>query len=127
MLDAGVALPFGVRDFAERWAESRGEFKSRQEAFKATAQASAAGQDREQLKDRYVAELRSRGRQIPGEEALDAAIAAHMDSYPTGLGWWGDHSGCSAGVLDDQPGGVQSPFGSVAWPTSIRWPSGSRI
>jgi hypothetical protein len=83
MLDEVVGLPFGVRDFAEMWAESRHEFKSRREAFKA-AQASAAGQDREQLKNLYVAELRSRGRKIPGDEALDAAIAAHMDSYPTG-------------------------------------------
>ncbi len=65
MLDAGVALPFGVRDFAEMWGESRHEFKSRREAFKA-AQTSAAGQDREQLKDRYVAELRSRGAENPG-------------------------------------------------------------
>lgn len=83
MLDEVVGLPFGVRDFAEMWAESRHEFKSRREAFKA-AQASAAGQDREQLKDLYAAELRSRGRKIPGGAALDAAIAAHMDSYPTG-------------------------------------------
>jgi len=82
-LDEVVGLPFGVRDFAEMWAESRHEFKSRREAFKA-AQASAAGQDREQLKDLYVAELRSRGRKIPGDAALDAAIAAHMDSYPAG-------------------------------------------
>ena len=77
MLDEVVGLPFGVRDFAEMWAESRHEFKSRREAFKA-AQASAAGQDREQLKDLYTAELRSRGRKIPGDAALDAAIAAHM-------------------------------------------------
>ena len=76
-------MPFGVRDFAEKWAESRHEFKSRREAFKA-AQASAAGQDRGQLKDRYVAELRARGRKIPGDEALDAALAAHLDSYPAG-------------------------------------------
>lgn len=83
MIDEAVVLPFGVRDFAEKWAESRHEFKSRREAFKA-AQASAAGQDREQLKDLYVAELRSRGGKIPGGDALDAAIAAHMDGYPTG-------------------------------------------
>ena len=83
LLDEVVAMPFGVRDFAEMWAESRHEFKSRREAFKA-AQASAVGQDREQLKDLYVAELRSRGRKIPDDEVLDAAIAAHMDSYPTG-------------------------------------------
>jgi|SRR5579862_4079233 len=83
ILDEAVGLPFGVRDFAEMWTESRHEFKSRREAFKA-AQASAADRDREQLKDQYVAELRSRGREIPGGEALDAAVAAHMDSYPTG-------------------------------------------
>jgi hypothetical protein len=83
ILDEVVAMPFGVRDFAEKWAESRHEFKSRREAFKA-AQASAAGQDRGQLKDRYVAELRARGRKIPGDEALDAALAAHLDSYPAG-------------------------------------------
>jgi hypothetical protein len=83
ILDEVVALPFGVRDFAEMWAESRHEFKSRREAFKA-AQAGAPGQDREQLKALYVAELRSRGRKIPGDAALDAAIAAHMDSYPAG-------------------------------------------
>jgi hypothetical protein len=83
ILDEAVGLPFGVLDFAEMWTESRHEFKSRREAFKA-AQASAAGRDREQLKDQYVAELRSRGRKIPGDAALDAAVAAHMDSYPTG-------------------------------------------
>jgi hypothetical protein len=83
MLDEVVILPFDVRDFAEMWAESRHEFKSRREAFKA-AQASAAGHDRERLKELYVAELRSRGRKVPGDEALDAAVAAHMDSYPTG-------------------------------------------
>ena len=83
ILDEAAGLPFGVRDFAEKWAESRHEFNSRREAFKA-AQASAAGRDREQLKDQYAAELRARGRKIPGDAALDAAVAAHMDSYPTG-------------------------------------------
>jgi hypothetical protein len=83
ILDEVAGMPFGVRDFAEMWAESRHEFKSRREAFKA-AQASAAGQDRGQLKDLYVAELRARGRKIPGDEALDAALAAHLDSYPAG-------------------------------------------
>lgn len=65
ILDEVVALPFSVRDFAEMWAESRREFKSRREAFRA-AQARAARRDREQLKDLYVAELRSRGRAGPG-------------------------------------------------------------
>jgi hypothetical protein len=77
MLDEFGTLPFGVRDFREVWAKSRNELQSRREAFKA-AQASAAGQDREQLKDRYVAELRTRGLKIPDDEVLDAAIEAHM-------------------------------------------------
>jgi len=49
------------------WAESRDGLQSRQEAFKA-AQASAAGQDREQLKDLYAAELRARGLKSPDDE-----------------------------------------------------------
>jgi hypothetical protein len=77
MLDEFGILPFDVRDFREMWAKSRNELQSRREAFKA-AQASAAGKDREQLKDLYVAELRARGLKIPGDEALDAAIEAHM-------------------------------------------------
>jgi hypothetical protein len=32
----------------------------------------------------------------------------------------GIHSGCSAGVLDGQWAGTQSPCGSVVWPTSIK-------
>jgi len=83
MLDEVEVMPFDVRDFAAMWAESRREFQSRREAFKA-AQARAASVDRDRLKDMYVAELRSRGQSIPGDEALDAAIAAHMNSDPTG-------------------------------------------
>jgi hypothetical protein len=77
MLDEFGTLPFGIRDFREMWAGSRNELQSRREAFKA-AQASAAGKDREQLKDLYVAELRARGLKIPDDEVLDAAIEAHM-------------------------------------------------
>jgi CHAD domain-containing protein len=77
MLDEFGTLPFGIRDFREMWAKSRNELQSCREAFKA-AQASAAGQDREQLKDLYVAELRARGLNIPDDEVLDAAIEAHM-------------------------------------------------
>ena len=65
MLDEFGTLPFGIRDFREMWARSRNELQSRREAFKA-AQASAAGPDREQLKDLYVAELRARGLKMPG-------------------------------------------------------------
>jgi hypothetical protein len=65
ILDEFGTLPFGIRDFREMWAKSRNELQSRREAFKA-AQASAAGKDREQLKDLYVAELRARGLKMPG-------------------------------------------------------------
>jgi hypothetical protein len=65
VLDEFGILPFGSRDFREMWATSRNELQSRREAFEA-AQASAAGQDRGQLKDLYVAELRARGLKIPG-------------------------------------------------------------
>ena len=65
MLDEFGVLPFGFRDFREMWAKSRKELRSRQEAFKA-AQASAAGEGREQLKGLYIAELRARGLKMPG-------------------------------------------------------------
>jgi hypothetical protein len=60
MIDEFGTPPFGVHDFREIWAKSRNELQSRREAFKA-AQASAAGKDRAQLKDLYVADLRPRG------------------------------------------------------------------
>jgi hypothetical protein len=69
ILDEFGILPFDVRDYREMWAETRNELQSRREAFNA-AQASAAGQDREQLKDLYVAELRARGLKIPDDEFL---------------------------------------------------------
>jgi hypothetical protein len=65
MLDEFGILPFDFRDFREMWARSRNGLLSRREAFKA-AQASAAGPDRGQLKDLYVAELRVRGLKMPG-------------------------------------------------------------
>jgi hypothetical protein len=65
MLDEFGILPFGIRDFREMWAKSRNELQSRREAFKA-AEASAAGQDRGQLKDLYAAELSARGLKMPG-------------------------------------------------------------
>ena len=64
MLDEFEILPYGIRDFREMWAKSRNELQSRREAFKA-AQASAAGQDRGQLKDLYAVELRARGLKMP--------------------------------------------------------------
>jgi hypothetical protein len=81
MLDE-PAMPFDVHDFAEMWAKSRREFRSRREAF--TAAQASAGRDRERLEDLYAAELRSRGLNVPDDDLLGAAIAAHTSSYPTG-------------------------------------------
>jgi hypothetical protein len=67
MLDEFGGQPFGIGDFREMWARSRNGLQSRREAFKA-AQARAAGRDREQLKDLYVAELRGRGLKLPDDE-----------------------------------------------------------
>jgi len=39
----------------------------------------------------------------------------------------GIHADSSAGALDGHWAGCQSPSGSVVCPTSIRWPSGSRM
>ena len=66
MLDEFGTVPFGIRDFRGMWARSRNGLQSRREAFKA-AQTSAAGQDRERLKDLYVAELRAQGLKLPGD------------------------------------------------------------
>jgi hypothetical protein len=59
--------PVNFSVFRAGWPKYRQESKSRREAFKA-AQASAAGLDRERLKDLYVAELRARGLTMPGDE-----------------------------------------------------------
>jgi hypothetical protein len=84
MRDELKTHPVDISHFAETWAQSRHEFQSQREAFRA-AQTSAVGADREQLKDLYVAQLRARGLKILDGQALDAAIDAHMDSDLTGV------------------------------------------
>ena len=52
----------------------------RREAAEAV-RARAAGKSREELKDLYIAELRSRGLNIPREQILDANIDAITGNY----------------------------------------------
>ncbi len=65
--DQVEAQPVDFSDFRAGWPRYRREITSRREAFRA-AQASAAGMDREQLRDLYVAELRARGLTTPDGE-----------------------------------------------------------
>lgn len=61
-------------------AKSQRATQLRREAAKAV-RARAAGKSREELKDLYTAELRSRGLKIPPEEILDANIDAITGNY----------------------------------------------
>lgn len=69
-------------DFAELWAKSGRDSQSQREAFQAT-QASAAGKSREEIRDLYLAELRSRGLEIPPDELLDATVDTLTGNYRT--------------------------------------------
>jgi hypothetical protein len=76
---AGVEFP----DWDELQARYRQESQSQREAFQA-ARASAEGKSREEIKDLYLAELRSRGLGIPPQEILDADVDALTGNYLTG-------------------------------------------
>lgn len=70
-------------DFAELWATSRQQRQVRRAAFDAT-KANAAGKTRDELKEMYVGELRSRDLTIPPPEVLDAIVDALTGNYVTG-------------------------------------------
>lgn len=74
--EAGEEFP----DFREEMAKSQRATQLRREAAEAV-RARAAGKSREELKDLYTAELRSRGLKIPPEEILDANIDAITGNY----------------------------------------------
>jgi len=57
-------------------------------------------------------------RAAPGPDTAADVLAARMSIEFAGD--LGIHSDCSAGVLDGQWAGTQSPSGSVVWPTSIK-------
>jgi hypothetical protein len=56
-------------------AKSRRLSEQLREAFHA-AQAEAAGRSREEIRDIYLSEMRSRGLKMPSEDALDAKVDA---------------------------------------------------
>jgi hypothetical protein len=70
----------GFPDFGEHVAQSQRQSEQRREAFHA-AQAKAAGRSREEIRDIYLSELRSRGLKIPAEDALDAKVDAITGDY----------------------------------------------
>ncbi len=74
--EAGEEIP----DFREEMAKYQRATELRREAAEA-ARLRAAGRSREELKDLYIAELRSRGLKIPPEEILDANIDAITGNY----------------------------------------------
>lgn len=61
-------------------AQSQRQAEARREAFHA-AQAKAAGRSREEIRDIYLSELRSRGLKMPPEDALDAKVDAIAGDY----------------------------------------------
>jgi hypothetical protein len=69
-------------DFGELWARSGQETRSQREAFQAT-QAAAAAKSREEIRDLYLAELRSRGLEIPPDELIDATVDTLTGNYRT--------------------------------------------
>lgn len=73
---AGIEFP----DPDELRAKWRQESQSMREASRAV-RARAAGKSREEIKELYLAELRSRGLDIPPAEALDAKAAAIAGNY----------------------------------------------
>jgi hypothetical protein len=67
--EPGVEFP----DFGEIREDARRRSRARKEAFE-SARARAAGKDRDEIREIYVAELTSRGLRAPREDHLDAAV-----------------------------------------------------
>jgi hypothetical protein len=67
-------------DFREHMAQSQRQSESRRGAFHA-ARAKAAGGSREEIRDLYLSELRSRGLNIPPDDVLDANVDAITGDY----------------------------------------------
>lgn len=62
-----------LRDFGERWEDRLRLSRARREAFQ-SARARAAGKDRPEIREIYIAELDARGLTQPGDAVLDAAV-----------------------------------------------------
>jgi hypothetical protein len=76
---AGVEFP----DFREHMARHQRDSQSRREASHAV-RAKARGKSREEIRDLYEAELRSRGLPIPSEDVLAANVDAITGNYLPG-------------------------------------------
>jgi hypothetical protein len=73
---AGLEFP----DFKEHREQYQRDAESRREAFRAV-RAAAAGRSREEIRDLYEAELRSRGLPIPSHDILDARVDAITGNF----------------------------------------------
>ncbi|MGE5288757.1 MAG: hypothetical protein ACM3ML_16480 [Micromonosporaceae bacterium] len=67
--EAGIDYP----GFREQWEQHRRDSQAAREVFQAV-RAVARGKTREEIRQLYVAELRSRGLTVPPEEALEAIV-----------------------------------------------------
>lgn len=80
-------------DFGELWAKSREKSQARRAAFDAV-RAGAPGKTRAELEAGYIAELRSRGLDIPPRPVLDVIVDAltgnHATAYTAGLRFLGE-------------------------------------
>jgi hypothetical protein len=91
-----------IPDLKEYLAQARRRSQTRREAFDA-AKAQAAGKTREQIRDLYAAELRSRRLEMPPGEILDAEMDAITGDYRPGMRLMGR-------ALSDLPKLVQGIF-----------------
>ncbi len=74
--EAGVEFP----DFGREWEQARRRSQAYKESFRA-ARARAAGGSRAEIREIYLAELRSRGLKIPADPVLDAVVD-HISGNP---------------------------------------------
>lgn len=70
----------GAPDFDEYMARFRRDAELRRDADEAV-RAQAAGRSREEVRDLYISELRSRGLPIPSDDVLDAKVDAILGDY----------------------------------------------
>jgi hypothetical protein len=76
MDDAGLEIP----DFGKLREDARRRLRARKDAVEAT-RARAVGKSREEIREIYAAELRTRGLEIPNAVILDA-VADRIDGNP---------------------------------------------
>src|SRR5215475_7432633 len=83
MEDAGVEFA----DPGELWEKAKRDSAARNEAFR-SARDRAAGRSRDEVREIYLAELRSRGLPMPSFDVVDATVDLIMGNpYPLLVGW----------------------------------------